>query len=104
MTTTWLVRSPEGLSRIGFIAASATTPPACAWAAWARPISAPSGVTAEFRAMFCALNGATLTPRLASQRQIPATTTLLPASDAVPAASSPLTAATQEGGMDIPSI
>ncbi len=38
--------------------------------------------------MFCALNGATLTPSLASHRQIPATSTLLPASDEVPMISS----------------
>ena len=57
--------------------------------AWARPISAPSLVTTEFSDMFCALNGATLTPRRASQRQIPAVTALLPASDAVPATSNP---------------
>src|SRR5262249_52416 len=48
--------------------------------------------TTEFSDMFCALNGATLTPRRASQRQIPAVTALLPASDAVPATSSPFTA------------
>ena len=34
-----------------------------AWTAWARPISRPSGVTAELLPMFCALNGATATPR-----------------------------------------
>lgn len=39
--------------------------------------------------MFWALNGATFTPRRTSQRQMPAVTTLLPASDAVPATSSP---------------
>src|SRR5262245_21526469 len=40
--------------------------------------------------MFCALNGATRTPGRYSQRQMPAVTTLLPASDVVPATSSPL--------------
>ena len=35
--------------------------------------------------MFCALNGATDTPCRASQRQMPAVTTLLPASEVVPA-------------------
>jgi hypothetical protein len=54
MTTTWLVRSPLGLSRIGFMAASGGRRAAAAWATWARPISAPSGVTAELRAMFWA--------------------------------------------------
>lgn len=39
--------------------------------------------------MFCALNGATFTPRRTSQRQMPAVTTLLPASEVVPATSSP---------------
>ena len=39
--------------------------------------------------MFCALNGATFTPRRCSQRQIPAVSTLLPASDVVPATSRP---------------
>src|ERR1700727_963979 len=38
--------------------------------------------------MFCALNGATRTPCRASQRQIPAVMTDLPASDVVPATSS----------------
>ena len=86
---TWLVPSPPGLSSTGFIAASGSMPAAAACMAWARPISAPSRVTTEFSDMFCALNGATLTPRRASQRQIPAVTTLLPASDVVPATSSP---------------
>lgn len=40
--------------------------------------------------MFCALNGATRTPWRASQRQMPAVTTLLPASEVVPATSSAL--------------
>lgn len=39
--------------------------------------------------MFWALKGATFTPRRTSQRQMPAVTTLLPASDVVPATSSP---------------
>ena len=39
--------------------------------------------------MFWALNGATRTPWRASQRQIPAVTTLLPASEVVPATSRP---------------
>ena len=51
----------------------------------------PSGptTTAELFDMFCALNGATLTPRRYSHRQIPAVSTLLPASEVVPATSSP---------------
>ena len=39
--------------------------------------------------MFCALNGATRTPCRCSHRQIPAVSTLLPASEVVPATSSP---------------
>src|SRR5436305_6901535 len=56
--------------------------------ACARPISAPSAVTTELLLMFCALNGATDTPWRTSQRQRPAVTTDLPASDVVPATSS----------------
>src|SRR5579885_722434 len=63
-------------------------PHAAACIAWARPISPPSGVTTELLDMFCALNGATDTPRRASHRQIPATSTLLPESEVVPATSS----------------
>jgi hypothetical protein len=42
--------------------------------------------------MFCALNGATLTPCRASHRHSPAVRTLFPASEVVPATSSPLIA------------
>ena len=89
---TWLVPPAPGLSRTGFSAASGSMPAAAACIAWARPISAPSAVTTEFSDMFCALNGATLRPRRASQRQIPAVTALLPASEAVPATNSPFMA------------
>src|SRR5674476_667270 len=44
----------------------------------------------ELLDMFCALNGATETPWRASHRQSPAVTRLLPASEVVPATSSPL--------------
>ena len=84
-TTTWLRVSLPGLSRTGFIRASGSMPAAAACMAWARPISAPLAVTNEFSDMFWALNGATLTPCLASQRHSPAVRTLLPASDVVPA-------------------
>src|SRR5919202_7076002 len=88
------VSRAEGFRSTGFIAASGSTLAAAAWAAWARPISAPSHVTKELSAMFCALKGATLTPSRASQRQMPATTTLFPASEWVPATSrEPLTTA-----------
>src|SRR5215469_10859675 len=40
--------------------------------------------------MFCALYGATRTPRRTNARHSPVVTTLLPASDVVPATSSPL--------------
>jgi hypothetical protein len=76
------------LSSTGFIRASGSIPAAAACMAWARPISAPPAVTNEFSDMFCALNGATFTPERASHRHKPATSTLLPASDAVPATSS----------------
>src|SRR5687767_1794999 len=89
MSTTWLWRAPDGLINTGFIAASGSTPAAAACIAWARPISAPPGVTAELSAMFWALNGATRTPRRASQRQMPAVSSDLPASEDVPATSSP---------------
>ncbi|CAM5432165.1 hypothetical protein STANM309S_04968 [Streptomyces tanashiensis] len=89
MRTTWLERSLPGLSSTGFIRAVGSTRAACACMACARPISAPSRVTKEFRDMFCPLNGATLMPCRTSQRQMPAVTTLLPASDVVPATSSP---------------
>lgn len=62
MRTTWLERSPPGLSSTGFISADGSTRAACACIAWARPISAPSRVTNEFSDMFCALKGATFTP------------------------------------------
>src|SRR3954466_14831772 len=64
------------------------SPAARACIACARPISPPSVVTTELLDMFCALKGATATPRRASHRQRPATSALLPASDVVPATSS----------------
>ena len=72
ITSTWLRRSPLGLISTGFIAASGSMPHAAACIACARPISAPDAVTVELSAMFCALNGATLTPWRFSQRQIAA--------------------------------
>ncbi len=60
------------------------SPQACAWTAWARPISPPSAVTALFRAMFCGLKGATRRPLRAKTRHSPVTSTLLPASEVVP--------------------
>ncbi|CFE89098.1 Uncharacterised protein [Mycobacterium tuberculosis] len=51
----------------------------------------PSGPrqTIELLDMFCALNGATRTPRRANARHSPAVTALLPASLVVPATSRP---------------
>src|SRR5690349_13580344 len=81
------VRSPPGLSRIGLNRTLGSSPAARAWIAWARPISPPSTVTTELLDMFCALNGATRTPRRANNRHRPATTTDFPASELVPATS-----------------
>ena len=69
------------------MAASGVARAATAWIHWARPISRPSAVTIELFDMFCALYGATRNPRRASTRHNPVTTTLLPASDVVPAIS-----------------
>ncbi len=65
------------------------------WAAWAcrycaRPISAPSLQTIELLDMFCALNGATSRPRRRSARHSPVTTSDFPASEDVPAITTPL--------------
>ena len=45
---------------MGFIRTSGATPAASACTTWARPISKPSGVMAELRAMFWDLKGAAL--------------------------------------------
>ena len=84
-TTTWLRRSLPGLSRTGFIADSGSARAASACTHCARPISEPSAVTIELLDMFCALNGATRTPRRLSARHSPVVTTDLPASEVVPA-------------------
>jgi hypothetical protein len=94
-STTWLVWSLLGLSSTGLCRTSGSSPHANACNACARPISPPrpfwSTTTAELLDMFCALNGATLTPRRHSHRQMPAVTTLLPASEVVPATKIPPT-------------
>ncbi len=61
------MRSLPGLSSTGLNATLGASPQASACIACARPISPPSGVTTELFDMFCALNGATATPRRASQ-------------------------------------
>lgn len=60
MTITWEPTWLVGLSRMGFIRTSGATPAASDCTTWARPISKPSGVMAELRAMFWDLKGATL--------------------------------------------
>ena len=71
------------------MAASGSTPAASACTHWACPISEPLAVTAALSAMFCALKGATFTPREASNRHNPATTNDLPTSLPVPHTSNP---------------
>src|SRR5215510_9409590 len=80
MTITWLSVSALGLSNTGFIRACGVMRAASACRYCARPISAPSGVTAALLLMFCALKGATCTPRLARWRHRAVTTNDLPAS------------------------
>ena len=58
-TMTWLPVSLVGLRRMGFIRTEGSTPAASACITWARPISRPSAVMKELRAMFWDLKGAT---------------------------------------------
>ena len=83
-TMTWEPMSLVGFKRIGFISTEGSTPAASAWTTWARPISNPSRVMKELRAMFWALKGATLRPSCRNTRQRPAASRLLPALDMVP--------------------
>ena len=62
LTMTWLPVSLWGFRRMGFIRASGWMPAAWAWTTWARPISSPSLVMKEFRAIFWLLKGATRSP------------------------------------------
>src|SRR5438067_13239682 len=80
---TWLCRAPDGLIRMGFMAASGSTPAVAAWAACERPISRPSRVTTEFKAMFCALIGEARTPYRCSLGHTPAALTDLLAAHGV---------------------
>ena len=48
-----------GFSRMGFIRTEGFTPAASACITWARPISSPSSVMTELRAIFWDLKGAT---------------------------------------------
>jgi len=81
---TWLFWLVVGFRRMGFIRAEGASPAASAWDTWARPISCPSGVTKEFRDMFCDLKGATENPWFLKMRQRAVTIRLLPAEEAVP--------------------
>ena len=54
--------------------------------------------------MFWALYGATRTPRRANARHSPVVTTLFPASEVVPATSSPLTRPTLAGKSRVPDL
>ena len=76
ISTTWLRVSASGLSSSGFMRTSGSARAARAWKYWALPISrnAPprstaspveSATTLALLLMFCALNGATLSPWLA---------------------------------------
>ena len=76
--TTWLRVSPSGFTSTGFIRTSGSTPPASAWRYWATPIS-PSATTRALLDMFCALNGATRTPRRAKLRASAVVKRLFPA-------------------------
>ena len=77
-------RSLVGFRSTGFMRTSGSSPAACACMACARPISAPSFVTKEFSAMFCALNGATRRPSCFRIRRSAAHSTLLPTDEPVP--------------------
>ena len=59
LTMTWEPTSEDGLRRMGFISTEGSTPQASACTTWARPISRPSRVMKELRAMFWLLKGAT---------------------------------------------
>src|SRR5690348_6759217 len=80
MTITWLDVSACGLSNTGFIRAWGVTRAAKAWRYCARPISAPSGVTAALLLIFCALKGATRSPRSTKCRHSAVTRNDFPAS------------------------
>ena len=59
-------------------------PAAAACSAVERPISPPVAVTYEFKAMFCALNGAVRQPCRANMRHKAVTVILLPTYEPVP--------------------
>src|SRR3972149_2600949 len=81
---TWEPISLLGFRRTGFMWIEGSIPQASACMAWARPISPPSLATAELRAIFWALNGATLYPIFLNILQSPAVIMLLPTWEPVP--------------------
>ena len=83
-TITWLPVSELGFKSTGFMSVWGGMPQASACTAWARPISPPSGVTAELSAMFWDLKGATEMPRRFRMRQNPAQMIDFPTSEPVP--------------------
>ncbi len=84
ITTTCDLRLPSGLSRMGFISTVGAILAASACTACALPNSPPSGVTNEFRDMFCALNGATRSPSCAKMRHNAVAIRDFPACEVVP--------------------
>src|SRR5580698_2834976 len=81
ITCEWV--SFSGLSKTGFIRTSGTTRAASAWKYCALPISPPA-TTRALLLMFCALNGATLSPRREYHRASAVARKLLPAPLVVP--------------------
>src|SRR5260363_148364 len=73
-----------GLSKIGFMSVSGSTPAAKACHACARLISPPPVATTLFNDIFCGLKGETRSPARFAKRHKPATIVLLPALEAVP--------------------
>ena len=76
--------SLEGFNKIGFIKTEGLIPAASACITCALPISRPSSVIYEFKAIFCDLNGATLYPSCANTLHNPPARILFPAFDIVP--------------------
>ena len=90
-STTWDRRSEPGLSSTGFIAEVGFDAGGLRLQELRPPdLARRRRRPAELLDMFCALNGATPMPRRASARHSPVTTSDLPASEDVPATSSPL--------------
>ena len=83
-TITWDWLSPVGFNSMGFMWTDGGSPAASACSACALPISPPSCATAEFNAMFCALNGATLNPLFLRHLMSAAVRTLFPTCEEVP--------------------